>query len=88
MESPTTVALDPGCQIKGKVVRYCTPVSSTVIATDADHTEVPGQELRDDFACYKIKCATQAHSEPNLTDQFGRQILRRYQTREVCVAAH
>jgi hypothetical protein len=90
MENPNSnsIAIDPGCKITGKVVRYCTPVSSAIVATDAVHTTVLGQELRDDFTCYKIKCATQAHSEPNLTDQFGRQIFRRYQTREVCVAAH
>jgi hypothetical protein len=83
----SAVALDPGCEITGKVVRYCTPVRSTIVATDAAHTEVSGQELRDDFTCYKIKCATEAHSEPNLTDKFGMQVLSRYQVREVCVAA-
>lgn len=88
MEDSTTVALDPGCQITGKVARYCTPASVAVRATDAVLTEVVGQELRNDFTCYRIKCNTQTHSEPHLTDEFGRQMLRRYQTKEVCVTAN
>jgi hypothetical protein len=87
METRSNFALDPDCRIQGKVRRFCTPVVSTVVNTDAALVDVAGQELSSDYTCYKVRCSTQAHSEPNMRDQFGVHALRRFKTKEVCVPA-
>lgn len=88
MDDESTLAVAPGCQITGRVARYCTPADNSIVTTDSPAPKVSGQELVHDYTCYRVKCPANLHSEPNLTDSFGRQFLSRYQAREVCVAAN
>src|SRR5207249_638578 len=48
--------------------------------------DVTGQDLSDDYVCYRLRCAVQP-PDKQVTDQFGTRMEKRYRTDTLCVPA-
>jgi hypothetical protein len=84
--------LEANCKIS-KAKKFCVPVMKTVDTTQTFVNKEPvsllpivGQNLVDDYLCYKIKCET-VPPDTEVEDQFGRRLLTKFKAKEVCVPA-
>jgi hypothetical protein len=84
--------LEPGCKIS-KTRKFCVPVKKAVTSAflnGAQITPAPvsGQNLIDDYVCYKILCKTPPPTSAKVEDQFSTRTFTKFKAMEVCVPAH
>jgi hypothetical protein len=74
-----------GCKL-GPANNYCTPVIKQVTETNVPVIPLPGQNLTNDFICYKMKCPKVALTQ-GAVDQFGARTLTKMKQQQLCVPA-
>jgi hypothetical protein len=74
-----------GCKL-GPAKKYCTPVIKQVTTSNVPVVPLPGQNLTNDFICYKMKCPKVALTQ-GVADQFGTRTLTKLKQQELCVPA-
>jgi hypothetical protein len=74
-----------GCQIL-KPKFFCVPVAKQNVVPAPPRPDIVGQDLSNDFICYKIKCPTQP-GDHQVTDQFGTRTQTKFKTSMLCVPA-
>lgn len=86
---------ETGCKISVRSKEFCVPVSKTRFVDPGNPKEAPeaelvGQELQNDFLCYKVRCEAPATTPPAsqvVHDQFGARAISRFKTAKVCTPA-
>ncbi len=84
--------LEMNCRIS-KTVRFCVPVTKAVTSAFLNGAQitpspVSGQNLIDDYVCYKILCKTPPPASAKVQDQFSTRTLTKFKPADVCVPAH
>ena len=74
-----------GCKL-GNAINYCTPVMKSVTASNVPVVPLPGQNLTNDFICYKMKCPKVSLTQ-GAADQFGSRVLTKLKQQQLCVPA-
>lgn len=85
--------VEPGCTIS-KTKKFCVPVKKAVTSASVNGAQivpapVAGQNLVDDYVCYKILCkTTPPPASAKVEDQFSTRTFTKFKPLEVCVPAH
>src|SRR5262245_12220227 len=74
-----------GCQL-GSPKLFCVPVAKNNVQPPPTRPDVTGQDLSDDYVCYKLRCPVQP-PDKQVTDQFGTRMEKRYSAETLCVPA-
>jgi hypothetical protein len=92
LDSPQ-FGLEPGCKIR-KAKKFCVPVKKVVDTANTLVNKQPvvlmpvaGQNLVDDYICYKVVCNPPVPPATQVTDQFDTRTLTFRKAFEVCVPA-
>lgn len=92
MESPQ-FGLEAGCKIR-KAKKFCVPVKKTVDTANTFVNKqpvmlmpIPGQNLIDDYVCYKVVCDPPVPPDTKVKDQFSTRTLSFKKAFELCVPA-
>jgi hypothetical protein len=87
---------DERCRIKVRSKEFCLPVTKDRQLQlnnphDAPHEDVIGQDLTNDFLCYKVRCKNLAGENPpevqEVVDQFGQRKIGGFRTTKICTPA-
>jgi hypothetical protein len=88
---------EAGCKIQVKSKEFCLPVNKDRIMQpnnkrDAPHEDVVGQDLTNDFLCYKVRCpkdpaGVMPPSAQDVVDQFGERVIGGFRTTKMCTPA-
>ncbi len=88
---------EAGCRILVKSKEFCLPINKDRILQpnnkrDAPHEDVVGQDLTNDFLCYKVRCPTDPTgamppSVQDVVDQFGQREISGFRTTKMCTPA-
>ena len=74
-----------GCKL-GNAINYCTPAIKQVTTSNVPVVPLPGQNLTNDFVCYKMKCPKVSLSQ-GVADQFGSRTVTKLKQQQLCVPA-
>ena len=83
------LSLAPGCRIKVTAREFCVPAHKQLgptLSTNIPFEDLSGQDLINDFLCYKIRCPRQ--DQPKrlaVADQFGRRVIQGFKPVRLCV---
>ena len=85
---------EAGCRILVKSKEFCLPVKKDRTMQpndkrDAPHEDVVGQDLTNDFLCYKVRCpkdpaGAMPPSAQDVVDQFGQREIGGFRTTKIC----
>jgi|GEM_PF-2223226 len=88
---------EAGCKIMVKSKEFCLPINKDRIMQpdnkrDAPHEDVVGQDLTNDFLCYKVRCprdptGAMPPSAQDVVDQFGQRVIGGFRTIRMCTPA-
>src|SRR2546426_4361053 len=65
-----------GCQLRNPRL-FCVPVAKNNVQPPPPRPDVTGQDLSDDYVCYRLRCAVRP-PDKQVTDQFGTRMEKRY----------
>lgn len=92
----TQFPAEPGCQIRVHSLEFCIPVNKDRIPGDpndpreAPSADVVGQDLTNDFLCYRLRCPMTTAQPPaslKVSDQFGTRDIVGWRPMHLCVPA-